>query len=107
MPDVFFEMEMDDFFLMVKGYWKKRERDELNFANVAFVIDAFATGLSGKRANYKKFIKGWFGHADKAVTKEELDKRSMEIMKKVELTNKILAEKEKKNKNARTAKNNN
>jgi len=99
MPDVFFEMEMDDFFLMVKGYWKKRERDELNFANVAFVIDAFATGLSGKRANYKKFIKGWFGHADKAVTKEELDKRSMEIMKK--------AEKEKKNKNARTAKNNN
>lgn len=92
---------------MQKGYWKKRERDELNFANVAFVIDAFATGLSGKRANYKKFIKGWFGTVDKPLTQEELVKRSEEVMKRVELTNKILAEKEKIHKNARTAKNSN
>ncbi len=95
MPDVWFEMEMDDFTLMSKGYWAKRRRDEMNFANVAFIIDAFATGLSGKRANYKTFIKGWFGEYDKPMTQEQLNKRSEEIMKKVELTNKLLAEKEK------------
>ncbi len=95
MPDVWFEMEMDDFHLMSNGYWAKRRRDEMNFANVAFIIDAFATGLSGKRANYKTFIKGWFGEYDKPMTQEQLNKRSEEIMKKVELTNKILAEKEK------------
>lgn len=95
MPDVWFEMEMDDFALMSKGYWSRRKRDEMNFANVAFIIDAFATGLSGKKANYKTFIKGWFGEYDKPMTQEQLNKRSEEIMKRVELTNKILAEKEK------------
>lgn len=97
---------MDDFTLMSKGYWAKRKRDEMNFANVAFIIDAFATGLSGKRANYKTFIKGWFGESDR-MTQEQLDKRSAEIMKKVELTNKILAEKEKLHKRGRAAKNSN
>ena len=100
-------MLIEDFTLMSKGYWKKRERDELNFANVAFVIDAFATGLAGKRANYKKFISGWFGKEEKKVTQEELNKRSQEVMRKVELTNKILAEKEKMFKRGRAAKNNN
>ena len=106
MPNDFFEMEMDDFTLMSKGYWARRKRDEMNFANVAFIIDAFATGLSGKRANYKSFIKGWFGDG-KPMTQEELNKRSAEIMKKVELTNKILAEKEKLHKRGRATKNNN
>jgi len=106
MPDVWFEMEMDDFTLMSKGYWARRKRDEMNFANVAFIIDAFATGLSGKRANYKSFIKGWFGDG-KVMTQEELNKRSAEIMKKVELTNKILAEKEKLHKRGRATKNSN
>ena len=107
MPDVWFKMEKDDFTLMSKGYWARRKRDDMNFANVAFIIDAFATGLSGKRANYKSFIKGWFGEYDKPMTQEELNKRSAEIMKKVELTNKILAEKEKLHKRARRTKNNN
>ena len=97
---------MDDFSLMSKGFWAKRKRDEMNFANVAFIIDAFATGLSGKRANYKTFIKGWFGDG-KVMTQEELNKRSAEIMKKVELTNKILAEKEKLHKRGRATKNSN
>lgn len=100
-------MLIDDFALMSKGFWKRRERDELNFANVAFVIDAFATGLAGKRANYKSFIKGWFGEAVKPVTQEELRNRSMEIMKKVQLTNKLLAEKEKIHKRGRAAKSHN
>ena len=100
-------MEIDDFRLMCKGYWKRRERDELNFANVAFVIDAFATGLAGKRANYKNFIKGWFGNADKPMTQEEHKKRSEEIMKRVELTNKILVEKEKMFKNGGTTQSHN
>ena len=93
--------------IMHKGYFDKRKRDEMNFANVAFIIDAFATGLAGKRANYKTFIKGWFGEYDKPMTQEELNKRSAEIMKKVELTNKILAEKEKLHKRGRAAKNSN
>ena len=92
---------------MQKGYFDKRKRDDMNFANVAFVIDAFATGLSGKRANYKSFIKGWFGEVDKPLSKEEMDKRSEEIMKRVELTNKILAEKEKIFKNGRTTQSSN
>jgi len=46
MPDVWFKMEMDDFTLMSKGYWARRKRDEMNFANVAFIIDAFATVLT-------------------------------------------------------------
>lgn len=100
-------MEIDDFRLMSKGYWKRRERDELNFANVAFVIDAFATGIAGKRANYKKFINSWFGKVEPQMTREEATKRSEEIMKRVELTNKILAEKEKMFKNGRTAKSSN
>ena len=97
---------MTDLLIMQKGYFNKRRRDEMNFANVAFIIDAFATGLSGKRANYKTFIKGWFGDG-KAMTQEELNKRSAEIMKKVELTNKILAEKEKLHKRGRAVKNSN
>ncbi len=92
---------------MQKGYFKKREKDELRFANVAFIIDAFATGLAGKKANYKKFIKGWFGEVDKPMSVEDHRKQSEEMMKRVELTNKILAEKEKLFKNARTAKNSN
>jgi len=99
-------MEMDDFTLMSKGYWAKRKREELNFANLGFIIDAFASGLSGKRANYKTFIKGWFGDG-KVMTQEELNKRSAEIMKKVELTNKILAEKEKLHKRGRATKSRN
>jgi len=107
MPDVWFRMDMDDFRLMSKGYWSRRKRDEMNFANVAFIIDAFATGLAGKRANYKSFIKGWFGEYEKPMTQEDLNKRSAEIMKKVELTNKILAEKEKVHKRGRATKNSN
>ncbi len=97
-------MKLSDFMIMQKGFFDKRKRDEMNFANVAFIIDAFATGLAGKRANYKTFIKGWFGETDKPMTQEEHKKRSEEIMKRVELTNKILAEKEK---YARAAKNSN
>ena len=80
--------------IMQKGFFDKIRRDDMNFANVAFIIDAFATGLAGKKANYKTFIKGWFGEVDKPMTAEEHRKRSEEMMKRVELTNKILAEKE-------------
>jgi hypothetical protein len=97
-------MEIEDFALMSKGYWKRRERDELNFANVAFTIDAFASGLSGKRVNYKTWINQWFGKKEKPLSQEDLNKRSAEIMKRVELMNKVLAEKEK---YGRAAKNNN
>lgn len=76
----------------------------MNFANVGFMIDAFATGLSGGKPNYKKFIKGWFGEVEKPVSKDQLKEKSAELMRRVRLSNKILEEKEK---NAGTAKNSN
>lgn len=102
-------MEIEDFGLMIKGFFAKRKSDETNFANVGFMIDAFATGLSGKKPDYKKFIKGWFGEGEKPLTKEEMNKRKDEIRRRVQLSNKILEEKEKNNpkKRGRRVKNNN
>lgn len=106
-------MEMDDFFLATKGYFDKRKRDELNFANVAAIIDGFAAGLSGNKGwRYSKFIAGWFGEKSPELSKEERKARSKEMMDRVRLTNKIIEEKEKltrskKKFNGRSAKNNN
>ena len=81
---------------MCKGYFEKRKRDELNFANVAAVIDGFAAGLSQQKTwSYKKFISQWFGEKAPEVSVEEKKKKSEELMKRVRLTNKILEEKEK------------
>ena len=41
-PETWYDMEFDDFQLMVKGFFAKRKRDELNFANIGFIIDALA-----------------------------------------------------------------
>lgn len=104
MPEVWYDMETDDFSLMSKGFFAKRKSDEMNFANVGFIIDALATGLSGKKPDYKKFIKGWFGESEKSMSKEQLKERSDSIRDRLKLMNKVLEEKEK---NAGTAKNNN
>lgn len=97
-------MEFDDFQLMVKGFFAKRKRDELNFANIGFIIDALASGLSGKKPNYKKFIQGWFGEGEKPLTKDQLKERSKFVKDRLQLMNKILEEKEK---HGGTAKNSN
>ena len=97
-------MELDDFSIMIKGYFDKRKRDELNFARVGFIIDGFASGLSGQKINPKKWFADWFGEKDQPVDKVGRKKKSEEIMKKVKLTNKILEEKKK---NAKRVKNSN
>jgi hypothetical protein len=111
-------MELDDFSIMIKGYFDKRKRDELNFANVGAIIDGLAAGLSSNKFwSYPRFIARWFGEVVPELTKEEKAKRSAEMMKRVKLNNKILEEKEKlkpkkdkqkeKKKNAKRIKNNN
>lgn len=104
MPEVWYDMETDDFTLMSKGFFARRKSDEMNFANVGFIIDAFASGISGKKPDYKKFIKGWFGENDKPVSKEKLNEQRIEIRRRLKLMNKVLEEKEK---NAGTTKNSN
>lgn len=108
MPEVFYDMELEDFFLMQKGFFAKRKQDQLQFANVAFCVDAIGWGLAGKKANYKKFISDWFGEKPKVVSKEDLKQRSQEIKRRIEFLQKVDEEKEKikpKKKSARSVKN--
>lgn len=97
-------MEFDDFGIMLKGYFDKRKRDELNFARIGFIIDGFASGLAGQKINVKKWFNDWFGEKDAPVDKVDRKKKSEDIMKRVKLTNKILEEKKK---NAKRVKNSN
>ncbi len=97
-------MELDDYGIMIKGYFDKRKRDELNFARVGFIIDGFASGLAGQKINVRKWFNDWFGEKEPVMDKEDKKKKSEEIMKRVKLTNKILAEKES---HAKRIKNNN
>ena len=102
-------MEFDDFGIMIKGYFDKRKRDELNFARIGFIIDGFASGLAGQNINAKKWFNDWFGEKT-YVDKDERKKKGQEIMKRVKLKNKILEEKEKltpKKSNAKRVKNSN
>ena len=99
MPEVFYDMELDDFFLMQKGFFNKRKDDSLNFAKIGFYIAAIhQNGLAGKSLSSKLFYKEWFGEIgeeSKPKTKEELKDRSKNIMDRVRATDKILQEKEK------------
>lgn len=97
-------MELEDFGIMVKGYFDKRKRDELNFARIGFIIDGFASGLAGQKINVRKWFNDWFGEKEPALPKEDRKKKSEELMKRVKLTNKLLEEKKK---NAKRVKNNN
>jgi hypothetical protein len=97
-PTEFYEMEITDFFLMCDGFFEKRKSDDISFAKVAFYIAAIHQNIAGKPLYGKKFIAEWFGEKEKQMTQEELNKQSIEIMKRVEVTNKILEEREKKNK---------
>lgn len=101
-------MELDDFFLMQKGFFNKRKADDMRFAKVAFYIAAIhQNGLAGKPLFSNKFFAEWFGEKPKAVTKEELAERSKAIMDKLAVMQKIQDEKDKLKKNARAAQNNN
>lgn len=99
MPEVFYDMDLEDFFLMQKGFFNKRKDDSLQFAKVGFYIAAIhQNGLAGKPLSSKTFYQEWFGEYDKPVSKDQLDRkveRSKEIMNRVKYTNKILEEKEK------------
>ena len=98
MPEVWFDMELEDFFLMQKGFFNRRKNDDMSFAKVAFYIAAIHQNIAGKPLHGKKFITEWFGEKEKQMTQEELNKQSIEIMKRIEITNKILEERERKNK---------
>lgn len=108
MPEVFYDMELEDFFLMQKGFFNKRKNDDLSFAKVAFYIAAIHQNIAGKTLSGKTFISEWFGEKKKVVNKEDSKNRSKEIMERVKLTNKLIEEKEKfKRINAERIKNSN
>lgn len=107
-------MELEDFYLMQKGFFDKRKADEIRFAKVAFYINAIGENLAGNPAHGEKFIREWLGEKPKTTSEEDRKKLGDAIKSKIELANKIAAEydkkfgdRKKKKKNARTAKNNN
>lgn len=107
MPEVFYDMELEDFGLMSKGFFAKRKADDLRFAKSAFWPFAIRENIDGKPAFMAKFVAQWFGEKEKQMSKEDLAERSKAIMNKLELMQKIQDEKDKLKKNARTAQNNN
>lgn len=95
MPEVFYDMELEDFFLMQKGFSNKLRAEEMRFAKVAFHIAAIhQNGLAGKPIHGDKFWKDWIGEKTKPMTQEQLDERSKSIMERVKITDKILEERE-------------
>ncbi len=104
MPEVFYDMELEDFFLMQKGFFNKRKSESMDFAKVAFHIAAIYQGLAGKPLYGNRFMAEWFGEKEKQMTQEELDKRSIAIMKQLELREKIEEEKRKLKREARNDK---
>lgn len=111
MPEVFYDMELDDFFLMQKGFFNKRKDDSLQFAKVGFYIAAIhQNGLAGKPLSSKTFYQEWFGVESKPKTTEDKSERSKKMMERVKYTTQLLDEKEKIHKqikNAKRAKNSN
>lgn len=95
MPEVFYDMELEDFFLMQKGFFNRRKNDDMSFAKVAFYIAAIHQNIAGKPLHGNRFIAEWFGEKEKQMTQEELDKRSLAVMAQLELAEKIRAEKKK------------
>ena len=104
MPEVFYDMELEDFFLMQKGFFDKRKADEIRFAKVAFYVNAIGENLAGKPAHGEKFIRDWLGEKPKQTTQEDLNARSKRISEMIAFREQIKAEKKK---NARAVKNNN
>jgi len=104
MPEVFYDMELEDFFLMQKGYFNRRKADEIRFAKVAFYVNAIGENLAGKTAHGEKFIMQWLGEQPRMKTQEQLVKESEAVMARLALMQKIDDERKK---NGRTAKNSN
>ena len=88
-------MELEDFFLMQKGFFNRRKQDQMQFANLGFCVDAIGSLVTGGKPNYKQFIAAFFGETPKPVDKEAKKTRSQELMKRVKYTTQLLAEKEK------------
>lgn len=97
MPEVFYDMELEDFFLMQKGFFNKRKNDDMSFAKVAFYVAAIHQNIAGKPLHGKQFISQWFGEKEKQMSPEEKAKENKKIMAQLELMQKIQDEKKKKN----------
>ena len=104
MPEVFYDMELEDFFLMQKGFFNKRKNDDMSFAKVAFYIAAIHQNIAGKPLHGSRFIAEWFGEKEKQMTPEELAERSKKIMAKLDVMQKIEDEKRKLKKQLRNDK---
>lgn len=104
MPEVFYDMDLEDFFLMQKGFFDRRKNDDMSFAKVAFYIAAIHQNIAGKALIGKQFIAEWFGEKPNKLSKDELKNRSKEMMERVRLANKLIEEREKIQKQLKNAK---
>lgn len=95
MPEVFYDMDLDDFFLMQKGFFNKRKDDHLQIAKAAFYPYAIGRNIAGENANMLTFVNQWFGEKPKPIDKEARKTRSQEMMKRVKYTTQLIEEKEK------------
>lgn len=91
-PDVFYRMRLKDFLLKSKGFWERLKYDQYMMRRLAYITHAsfVSKPLSAERlwpidTEYKK------------VTQEDLDKRSADIMKRIQLMQAIEDEKAKRN----------
>lgn len=88
-------MEIDDFLLMQKGFFDKRKSDDLSFAKVAFYIAAIHQNIAGKPLFGSRFISEWYGEKPKELTEAERKTRSENILKQLNMMQKIQDEKDK------------
>lgn len=89
MPEVWYDMQIDDFFLMVKGFQKRKEYGEGLFKRLAYIVHA---SMVSKPLNPDKL---WPMNGEKRMTQDDLNKRSEIMMKRIELMQKIEDEKKK------------
>ncbi len=90
-------MDLEDFLLMCKGFWKKNEYEENRFKRMAYITHA---SMVSKPLHPDKL---WPIGEVKKVSKEDLKKRSESVMAKIQLMQKIDNAK----KNGRAVKNSN
>lgn len=83
MPDVFYDMEIQDFLLMSKGFWKRQEYEESKFKRLAVITHS---SMVGKPLHPDKL---WPIGESKKVDKDFLKKRSESVMKQLEMMERI------------------
>jgi hypothetical protein len=91
MPEILYDMEIDDLRIMIRGFEKRLEYEESLFKRLAYITHASMVSkpLSPERL--------WPARGKKKLTGEEIKKRSELMMERINLMEKIDKEKRKLN----------